>query len=93
MGNIAYGVKWYRTTKGQRQGAWGFADRDSLINLYWADVASDGSDDKRLSLHVNGNSYFQGGHRCGTTRATYNKVDGNGFDDDNDWELVFYHAN
>ena len=86
-GKTSNGVKWYRTHK-----AWGFADEGSTVNLYWVDVAS-GSNDKRLSLHVNDNDLsFVGAHRCGNTAASYNSVTGNGFDDNGSWELVFYHA-
>ena len=90
-GNVSNGVRWYQTDGDKA--AWGFAAEDSDINLYWVDVASDESDDKRLSIHLNDNGVFEGGHRCGSKLARYNDVDGNSFDDDDGWELVFYHAN
>ena len=86
-GNEVNGVIWYRNSK-----TWGFASQGSTINLHWVDVAT-GTNSKRLSMHVNDNNQnWSGGHRCGSTAASYNTVDGNGFDDANKWELVFYHA-
>ena len=90
-GKVSNGVRWYQTDGDK--GTWGFASEDSHINLYWVDVASDKDDDKRLSLHLNDNGAFEGGYRCGTRHATYNVVDGTSFDDDDRWELIFYHAN
>ena len=86
-GSIDNGVKWYRVAGGR--GTWGFAQMASTINLNWADVAS-GSNEKRLSMHVNANDAgWKGGHRCGSTKASYEKDAG--IDDEN-WELVFYHT-
>lgn len=86
-GSIDNGVKWYRVA-GLR-GTWGFAYQDSTINLNWVDVAS-GSNAKRLSMHVNGNDAgWEGGHRCGSTKASYEEDAGI---DDEDWELIFYHT-
>ena len=56
-------------------------------------MATDGKDAQRLSLHINDNGSFQGGHRCGAQKATYNDLgkDLTTFDADDAWELVFYH--
>ena len=86
-GSIDNGVKWYRVEGGR--GTWGFAPMDSTINLNWVDVAS-GSNEKRLSMHVNDNDAgWKGGHRCGSTKASYEEDAG--IDEEN-WELVFYHT-
>ena len=74
------GTKWYRTTIGEKYGAWGFADGASDINLLYVDgLDSDG--DKRISwsTNVGGN----GGYRCGATTNLRLSPD---------WERVFYHA-
>ena len=57
---------------GQNKGTWGFADVNDIINLYWVDTATQAASgatssggmsvDKRLSLHVNPNNRFEGGH-------------------------------
>ena len=86
-GNTVNGVKWYRV-EGE-SGTWGFAYQDSTINLNWVDVASGNNDDKRLSLHVNDNAGgYEGGHRCGMTKASNGQRMGAG----EEWELVFYHT-
>ena len=93
------GIRWYRTTsedaEEKKKATWGFASNSSSVNLYWVDVATDGKDAQRLSLHINDNGSFQGGHRCGAQKATYNDLgkDSTTFDADDAWELVFYHAN
>ena len=92
-GSETNGVTWYRTFG--VAGTWGFANAGSQINLHWVDVAS-GDDAKRLSMHVNENKEgWVGGHRCGSTKASFNTGSGNGFDnkDPGEWQLVFYHAN
>ena len=91
------GVKWYRTTEGVEQGSWGFADASSNVVLSWVDVASDANDAMRLTLHVNNNNgNFKGGHRCGVKKAQEGMEPYDafieGFDENGDWELVFYHA-
>ena len=91
QGSASNGVTWYRTVG--EGGTWGFAYAGSPINLHWVDVAS-GDDDKRLSMHVNDNDEgWKGGHRCGSTKASYNNVEGDGFVNKGEWQLVFYHAN
>ena len=87
-GSIDNGVKWYRVAGGN--GTWGFAFQDSTINLHWVDVAYDESNSKRLSMHVNANDVgWNGGHRCGQTRASYNQESGLNV---GEWKLVFYHT-
>ena len=73
------GTKWYRTTKGKKLGAWGFAHGASPINLQYYDwLDSDG--EKRLSWDVNQSG---GGRRCGTDKSLLNSQN---------WERVIYHA-
>ena len=76
------GIRWYRTTKGV-SGAWGFADGESDIFLYWTDSAtSDG--EKRISWSIN----MSGGVKCGTTDDLYSFSPISQY-----WEKVLYHAN
>ena len=90
FGQIANSVKWYRTTKNTRGGAWGFADGRSRIDLYAADISMDsdgpyGSQDKRLSFYLNDENYSS--FRCGTAKFLYD------VDNGPQWELVLFHAN
>jgi len=94
LANVAQGTKWYRSTKGGgSDGAWGFADEGSNINLYPRDytdemdgeVELDG--EKRISWTVN-SPYAYGGWRCGTTLDLDTR-----YEKSQDWERVFYHAN
>ena len=80
--NVLQGTKWYKSNKGELDGAWGFVDKgvDSLANggkwmlsgLLW------------LVNFVAGAGYDGSGFSCGTTRRLYRSTD---------WERVFYHAN
>ena len=90
VGRVANLVKWYRTTKEMRGGAWGFADGTSRIDLRSTDVSQDrdgpyGSQDKRLSYFLNHENYSS--FRCGTAKYLY------GTDNGPEWELVLFHAN
>merc|ERR1712226_51743 len=78
-GNVVQGTKWYRTSEGYSYGAWGFADSQSPIRLYYIDWDSE-QGNKRISWNVNYSGV--GGYRCG---------DSHGLDYAWDWEKVFYH--
>jgi len=82
-GRVVQGTRWYRTTKGKKNGAWGFADGASSIYLGYPDTLnSDG--DKRLSWYLDSsNGSDWGGYRCGTSKPLYFSQD---------WERVIYHA-
>ena len=76
------GTKWYRTTIGEKNGAWGFADGPSNIRLNYADyLTSDG--EKRLSWNVNSHSGNDNGRRCGKTDDLWSSPD---------WERVIFHV-
>lgn len=88
LGNVTQGTKWYRTTIGNFDGAWGFAGGHDYIWLYPADEADqhipsqNNTGKSRLSYHVNIGGL--GGYRCGEN------IDLN---IDSRWERLFFHAN